>query len=95
MKVATFKTRSIVQPSDFCRKYSRYTPDMWGYRKQWNMLLARVLDIGVSTVAGWGADFEECPERYKRLLDMADALMTAETALKKHGLSRDELEPED
>lgn len=85
-------TRKTLEPLDFCRKYSKYTSDEWGYRKQWNALIAKVLDISVETVKGWGDGFKECPERYKRQLDVIDSLMQAEDVLRRHGLNRDNLE---
>lgn len=94
MTVLTLQHMNALEPLDFCRKYSKYTPEQWGYKGQWNRLIARVLEISVKTVEGWGEDFKECPERYKHQLDMVDALITAKETLERLGIDPKQIESE-
>lgn len=84
-------TRAL-NPEEFCEKYAKKQKGDWGYRASWNRLLAYVLDVSEKTVEAWGADFETCPEKYRKRLAEIDALKTAEQILKKHGLSQEFLD---
>jgi len=92
MTVLYLKQHNALEPTEFCRKYSRYNAEQWGYKGHWNRLIARVLDLSDKTVEGWGDDFKECPERYKKQLDMVDHLIQAKELLKKMGIDPDNLE---
>lgn len=77
---------------EFCLKYSPYSPLDWGYKKHWNKFIADALEISVSTVAGWGQDYKECPPQFIRMLDLLDAGMHLKMVLRRYGLAADSLE---
>ncbi len=91
MSKVTITNRPTLEPSEFCKTHFNYNPDIWGDRGRCNRLLAQVLDISVKTVEGWGDNFKECPERYKRELDIINSLMMAEDTLKRYKMDRDSL----
>lgn len=82
----TLEKMKALEPLEFCRIYSRHTPDDWGHKNQWNILLSRVLSVSSRTVEGWGDNFKGCPPRYKRELDMIHALTVARQTLEKLGI---------
>jgi len=73
-------------PVEFCRKYSDVPPDQWGYKGKWNYFIAENLEVSVKTVEGWGDDFKECPERYKKLLWTKSKLSAAQELIERLGL---------
>lgn len=81
-----------LNPEHFCEKYAKKQKGEWGYRANWNRLLSYVLEVSEKTVEAWGADFENCPEKYRKRLAEIDALKTAEQILKRHGLSQEFLD---
>ena len=85
------RTKAL-NPEIFCHKYAKKKKGEWGYRTNWNKLLAYVLDVSEKTVEAWGSSFENCPEKYQKRLAEIDALKTAETILKQHGLSQEFLD---
>ncbi|MDF5731226.1 MAG: hypothetical protein PUP92_25300 [Rhizonema sp. PD38] len=87
-----FANFKALNPEKFCEKYAKKQKGEWGYRANWNKLLAYVLDVSEKTVESWGPDFENCPEKYQKRLAEIDALKIAEAILKKHGLSQEFLD---
>lgn len=87
-----FANPKALNPEKFCEKYAKKQKGEWGYRANWNKLLAYVLDVSEKTVESWGPDFENCPEKYQKRLAEIDALKIAEAILKKHGLSQEFLD---
>ncbi len=82
----------VLNPEHFCEKYAKKPKGEWGYRANWNRLLAYVLDVSEKTIEAWGTDYEGCPDRYRKRLAEIDALKTAEQILKRHGLSQEFLD---
>jgi hypothetical protein len=68
-------------------------PNQYGYKGNWKRLLAYVLDISLKAVDDWGPcpEFPNCPDKYKRILEMTDALIVAEQTIKKYGLTEQQL----
>lgn len=83
----------LLEPKAFCERYARLKEGEYGYKGNWNRLLAHALDISVKTVETWGSppDFLDCPERYKKELARIDALLNAERILREHDLGEEYL----
>ncbi len=83
----------IVEPSDFCAKYARLQPGEWGWKGNWKRLLAHTLGYSEKTVEAWGnaPEYPKCPDHAKKHLEQIDALITAESVIKRHGLNREYL----
>lgn len=92
MEFQSFVRARVLNPEQFCEKYAKKKKGEWGYRSNWNRLLAYVLDVSEKTVEMWGVDFEACPEKYRKRLAEIDALKVAEQILKQHGLSQEFLD---
>lgn len=91
LHLVSLRTRAL-NPETFCQKYAKKKKGEWGHKTSWNKLLAYVLDVSEKTVEAWGVSFENCPEKYQKRLAEIDALKTAETILKQHGLSQEFLD---
>jgi len=83
-----------LEPKAFCQKYARLTESDWGYKSNWERLLAHCCRISVKTVRTWGTapDFENCPEVYRERLAQIDVLKQAEQILRQHQLHQDYLD---
>ncbi|MBD1867202.1 hypothetical protein H6F95_07785 [Cyanobacteria bacterium FACHB-471] len=82
-----------MNPKNFCQKYARVPEGQWGYKGQWERLLAHCCQISIKTVRTWGTapDFESCPPQYQARLAEIDALKTVEQVLRQQNLDQDSL----
>ena len=90
--VQTIPRAKSLDPSEFCRLYSKHPEGEWGHKGEWKKLLAYVLDVSGKTIDTWGTNYEKCPEKYRKRLAEIHVLKIAEQTLRQHGLDQEYLD---